>query len=824
MKTTIFFLLLLFFNFSLGQENCCSENEIDYFEGTLHVYVTSNFFDFPLESYATYVSIENDSKIKMDSIVINQFRPGTRIIEFEKVVEYAPVLAKNSGLSKDPKINFNKDIISLFKKYGVYYIARGIKSFSPQDTIPHYIKTRRKGRVLTQSRNFNKSLVIKFSEKSRTKEFADELRLLKGIEQVQLDEKIMEFFVPNDPDYINESGGIDQQEYMNSGIMDFEGAWDIVKGDQDPFYEITIGIIDSDFDNIYGLSDLDDNINGNGPNFYGGDGTGHGVSVASIACAETNNEHLIAGATHNSLFMPFLETDKVSIRNALQTIKNNHDDEDYENDCFVINMSFGYSIIDNDIKSLCDQLYNDYGVLLVAGVSDISGGSTNIVYPAGHSSVIGVGASTKADDQLMSISNYGDDVEVVATGESILTLMQWDSEDWTTFSGTSAATPFVSSLCALILTTEEGWELDNSQIREKIKNSADLIYDHDKTFYRINAGRALDQVTPIGPCESSITITSNPTQLEENHTYEFEAAVDCYNDWVSGWKWEIRLMHENGIYVLASYSYYSGDGTLGPGDDGSILTSCRWIVQIPELPSGYNWNLWDHNGYIQTVLHCEADGYTDSVRISTDYLSTPKNLSVSGSVGDHPTLSWTANIEPDLDGYNIYQTIGTGSEYFLYQVNASQTSFTDNGVTITSGKFDPIVKYRIDAEDISGDKSAKTGYVSVRSNMISKEVAVTENDGIIKDFNLNGPYPNPFNPSTKIGFSLPEQSNVSLKVFNIQGREIATLASGTKEKGNYTTLFNGSKLGSGIYIYKLTANGLESGKLFNDIKRMILIK
>ncbi|MBN1996415.1 T9SS type A sorting domain-containing protein [candidate division KSB1 bacterium] len=73
------------------------------------------------------------------------------------------------------------------------------------------------------------------------------------------------------------------------------------------------------------------------------------------------------------------------------------------------------------------------------------------------------------------------------------------------------------------------------------------------------------------------------------------------------------------------------------------------------------------------------------------------------------------------------------------------------------------------------------------------------------EFLLAGNYPNPFNPLTRIEYVLPEKSMVKLQVFDILGRKVATLVDGIKEPGNYAVNFDGSNLGSGLYVYKLTA-------------------
>ncbi len=74
-------------------------------------------------------------------------------------------------------------------------------------------------------------------------------------------------------------------------------------------------------------------------------------------------------------------------------------------------------------------------------------------------------------------------------------------------------------------------------------------------------------------------------------------------------------------------------------------------------------------------------------------------------------------------------------------------------------------------------------------------------------FDLKQNYPNPFNPSTSIGYALPRSASVALKVHDILGREVATLAEGVEEAGAHTVKFDGSRLSSGVYMYRLQAEG-----------------
>ncbi len=90
--------------------------------------------------------------------------------------------------------------------------------------------------------------------------------------------------------------------------------------------------------------------------------------------------------------------------------------------------------------------------------------------------------------------------------------------------------------------------------------------------------------------------------------------------------------------------------------------------------------------------------------------------------------------------------------------------------------------------------------------------------GTADKFALNQNYPNPFNPTTKISFSLPKGEFVTVKIFDISGKEISELVNGELNAGTYEYQFNGSSLSSGVYFYQIkTAN-------FSEIKKMTLVK
>mgnify|MGYP001187725187 CR=1 FL=1 len=94
---------------------------------------------------------------------------------------------------------------------------------------------------------------------------------------------------------------------------------------------------------------------------------------------------------------------------------------------------------------------------------------------------------------------------------------------------------------------------------------------------------------------------------------------------------------------------------------------------------------------------------------------------------------------------------------------------------------------------------------------------------VAENFSLSQNYPNPFNPSTKINFSIPERGFVTLKVYDMLGKEVMQLVSGDYSRGTYAVDFNAAGLSSGIYMYSVEAR-TESGQLLRDTKKLSLVK
>ena len=119
-----------------------------------------------------------------------------------------------------------------------------------------------------------------------------------------------------------------------------------------------------------------------------------------------------------------------------------------------------------------------------------------------------------------------------------------------------------------------------------------------------------------------------------------------------------------------------------------------------------------------------------------------------------------------------------------------------------------------------GDVFAGTNTGGVFENCGSSPVTSLIQPTVVqpKSFSLGQNYPNPFNPTTVISYKLSALSEVTLKVYDVLGREVATLVNGKQNAGSHTVTFDGSRLASGVYLYRLQAGS------FVSVKKLVLLK
>jgi len=169
-------------------------------------------------------------------------------------------------------------------------------------------------------------------------------------------------------------------------------------------------------------------------------------------------------------------------------------------------------------------------------------------------------------------------------------------------------------------------------------------------------------------------------------------------------------------------------------------------------------------------------------------------------------LSWVTETEVNSYGFEVQRLNKTDTWEILGFVEGHGNSNSPKRYNFIDNKVNATSRYSYRLKMIDNDGTFE----------YSKTLEV--NLAIPTTLDLNQNYPNPFNPSTTISFTLPESGNVSLKIFNPLGEEVATLINGFTEAGSHTFNFSAKSLPSGMYIYQLSTNK-------NTLtKKMLLLK
>jgi len=178
-------------------------------------------------------------------------------------------------------------------------------------------------------------------------------------------------------------------------------------------------------------------------------------------------------------------------------------------------------------------------------------------------------------------------------------------------------------------------------------------------------------------------------------------------------------------------------------------------------------------------------------------------------------LAWETASEHESRGFTLLrrpQGESAWTEVASYQtdnalralnaLNGASYSFTDKTLLEVGKSYD----YQLRETGFDGQVTTlQTLTLTIRFN-VAREYELAQN------------YPNPFNPVTMIRYQIPTAETVSLKVYDVLGKEVATLVSGRQEAGNYAVPFNASGLSSGMYFYRLQAGG------FVETRKMMLVK
>jgi autotransporter-associated beta strand protein len=258
----------------------------------------------------------------------------------------------------------------------------------------------------------------------------------------------------------------------------------------------------------------------------------------------------------------------------------------------------------------------------------------------------------------------------------------------------------------------------------------------------------------------------------------------------------------------------------GVSADGTIQTVDRAATLLLHDRGSNDWDQWDASKFFPMTYHRATigfEGMRDGATILQSQLSLP--------IEDINSL----NVPMDFAAMNMGGTF-TLSVHQLKNLPQGLSVFvedTHTGVTTDLTLEDYVFSYNAMAKIARGDNmNPEFGLMSLSDSPRFVITLRTGNPTSVSDetrelpelITLSQNFPNPFNPTTSIRFELPERTEVRLAVYDLTGREVATLANGAFAPGSHSVNFSAAELSSGVYVYRLDAAGQ------THTRKMTLIK
>jgi hypothetical protein len=242
------------------------------------------------------------------------------------------------------------------------------------------------------------------------------------------------------------------------------------------------------------------------------------------------------------------------------------------------------------------------------------------------------------------------------------------------------------------------------------------------------------------------------------------------------------------------------------------LSVYTYRVGLDTITGGNSYKVIFSSNYITSLERQNGDSvflYQASMKREVLFFNFSK------SIGD--TISSTINGKDTMDivltGKFIMNYFGVSRRAWSFYVNPLRGSVDIQYTDIVVDSLGIVGR-----NPVYGDPTSLVGAV-INGKTYGNVVGIHHNvEHISNDFELLQNFPNPFNPTTTISFSLPSRSFVSLKVFDLLGKEVATIISEEMPVGKYSKQWNAANVSSGVYFYRLQAG------TFTEIKKLVLLR
>src|SRR5690606_12507553 len=265
---------------------------------------------------------------------------------------------------------------------------------------------------------------------------------------------------------------------------------------------------------------------------------------------------------------------------------------------------------------------------------------------------------------------------------------------------------------------------------------------------------------------------------------------------IAGWPTGCNgYLHGNGLYNSFNLTY----------NDVFSPKSKRYTHTWSGTQNNFTMEVFAQNGSVVNSKFYLTSPYNGKP-------SKPQNLRVTTSVNLHPYLTWDANTQPDLTGYNVYKYNPTTQSWQLLATRHANMNYYED----VTENYCPPGQYCQSGHDVHYIVTSKEDRLkesipsdSIKTHVLGgapDKIAVNPSDIIPSEYKLQQNFPNPFNPVTNIVYQLPKSGLVQLKVYDLLGSEVAVLVNEVKSEGLYEINFDASNLPSGVYIYSLRVN------------------
>ncbi len=479
----------------------------------------------------------------------------------------------------------------------------------------------------------------------------------------------------------------------------------------------------------------------------------------------------------------------------------------------IIRQAFAYAYKMNTVNSVA--MGNDFN----------NGNPTN--FPAAFGQGIIAVGGTQNNDVKSPFSQTGNHIDVVAPGgfniypsnNSRDILSTWENDGVRYVAGTSMATPQITGIASLL----KGYNssLYNDDIEHLIQLSAEdrgpTGFDPEYGHGRVNAHQALLRLQSPYVLNHHTATGGTVT----NVTQETKLFYDT-----PGLANGVYVVKRNEVRKTVSFPWMSEVHVWGRG-----VATNGYSNANPNFAMGWNdaVSVSNNSATLKTYVY---EVFTTSGQRVGWFPTSPSNATfaytVHGKPGTPPlSVNITGPSTVIAPGTYLYQAAGSGGvtpyeNYYWYKREGfGSWSYLGTGTTKNVYFGTPPIdsEVKVVLEDGSLTYAEDIAYVFPTTCTSDP----CEGEGESLQFKAPQNHPNPFNPVTKIEYALPERAQVSVKIYNIMGQEVATLIDGVVDAGSKELSFDANRLSSGVYFARIFAIG-NSGNQYQHTLKMHLVK